>query len=36
VGWAGLRPSPVLELAVVAAFTAVALTVAARRFARTG
>lgn len=36
VTWAGLRPSPVLELAVVAAFTALALAVAARRFARTG
>jgi ABC-2 type transport system permease protein len=36
VAWGGLRPSPVLELAVVAAFTAVSLTVAARRFARTG
>ncbi|GLY82952.1 ABC transporter permease [Actinoallomurus iriomotensis] len=36
VSWAGLRPSPVLELAVVAAFTAVALAIAARRFARTG
>jgi ABC-2 type transport system permease protein len=36
VAWAGVHPSPVLELGVVAAFTAVALAVAARRFARTG
>jgi ABC-2 type transport system permease protein len=36
VSWGGLHPAPALELAVVAAFTVVALTVAARRFARTG
>ena len=36
VSWGGVHPAPALELAVVAAFTAVALTVAARRFARTG
>jgi ABC-2 type transport system permease protein len=36
VSWGGLHPAPALELAVVAAFTAVALTVAARRFARSG
>jgi ABC-2 type transport system permease protein len=36
VTWGGLRPTPLVELGVVAAFTAVALAVAARRFARPG
>ncbi|GAB2836197.1 ABC transporter permease [Actinoallomurus bryophytorum] len=36
VAWGGVHPSPPLELAVVAVFTAIALTVAARRFGRTG
>jgi ABC-2 type transport system permease protein len=36
VRWGGLHPAPALELAVVAAFTALALAVAARRFARPG
>jgi len=36
VSWGGLHPAPALELTVVAAFTVVALLVAARRFARTG
>jgi ABC-2 type transport system permease protein len=36
VSWGGLHPGPALELAAVAAFTVLALTIAARRFARTG
>ncbi|MCO6003413.1 ABC transporter permease [Actinoallomurus purpureus] len=36
VAWGGLRPPPLLELAVVGAFTLVSLGVAARRFSRTG
>jgi ABC-2 type transport system permease protein len=36
VAWGGRHPAPVLELGVVAAFTLVALAVAARRFSRPG
>ncbi|MCO5967659.1 ABC transporter permease [Actinoallomurus soli] len=36
VTWGGLRPAPPVELAVVAAFTMIALVVAARRFSRLG
>lgn len=36
VTWGGVRPAPLLELFVVAAFTLVALLLAARRFARPG
>jgi ABC-2 type transport system permease protein len=36
VTWGGLTPAPLVELGVVAAFTLVALVVAARRFARPG
>jgi ABC-2 type transport system permease protein len=36
VSWGGVRPTPAVELAVVAAGTLLALAVAARRFARTG
>jgi ABC-2 type transport system permease protein len=36
VSWGGVRPTPAVELAVLAAGTLLALAVAARRFARTG
>ena len=36
VTWGGLRPTPLVELAVVAAFTVLALVLAARRFSRSG
>jgi ABC-2 type transport system permease protein len=36
VAWGGLRPAPLVELGVVAAFTVIALAVAGRRFARPG
>jgi ABC-2 type transport system permease protein len=36
VTWGGLHPTPLVELAVVAAFTGIALALAARRFSRSG
>jgi ABC-2 type transport system permease protein len=36
VSWGGLHPAPLVELGVVAAFTAITLAIAARRFARPG